>query len=408
MATRHHNILLIAVISLTQFGTQLASFLGFASIGFDYDDVLSLSVALALKTLFIALFSYKASRFVLKFDARKCVVITQISGIAVSSLLWFALHTKSPGFTLTLILISGIPSVVFANAMTILLRRTTSTDNEFKHIQAVRGTFASCTFIVAGMTWPILYIKLGWRGILVLDIFTFLVALALILRTHAFKAGEWATIIESPSPTILTNKRLKLTDLVRHILSDRLIELRQYFVRIILIYIGVGLIPLISSSNSFLSVGDSYGVEYLGYFWAVEATATFAANVAYQFLNRISHIGNVVIAITNTSYFFLYYGVSSSTFTTVLVCIFVGRWFMEIQAVYYRDQLIVKASSITDQVKVISFISSFNGLAMAISPMILYLGYKSNSLPLVLLGSGLIHVFVFIVYRYRNKDGVPT
>jgi hypothetical protein len=403
MKSTDKNIYLLAVISMTQFGTQLSAFLGFASIGIGHEDLLSLSAALAMKTLAIAIFAYYASRFVLKFSAHNAVIFSQIGGILSSMILWVALEINSMILTFIAILLSGIPSVIFGNAITLILRRSIDSEDEFRSVQAVRGSFAAFTFIVAGVSWSWLYLVLGWKGIIALDIWTFCGALLLVKMTPTFKKGQWEFIAQVPMKNSLGLFQQCIVAIKTRISGDQGDGLLTYLFRIILIYIGIGLIPLISSSKEFFQNGDASMNPYRGSVWAVEAISLFVANLIYKYGSKTDRSRAAILAAASTSNLFLYCGTIATKFISGIGLIFFGRVFMEIQAMLLRDQQILKAKTIEDQINAVSVIASFHGLAMAISPLVLYMAFSLGSLPMLFVGTGVVQLIFFLFQWCHNS-----
>ena len=381
MKSLRSNIPLLVLISINQYGTHLSSFLSFASIGLDSNDLFSLSSALALKTLAIAFCSYFASPFILKLNARYSVIISQVAGVLSSILLWLGIEFRSIPWLIFASLLSGIAAVIFSNAMTLLLRRSVETDFEFKRSQASRGTCAACTFIITGITWPWMFLTLGWQGILLLDILTYCVALLLLQHTPTFKQGLWDAV----GQITMTNHKSLTKDPAVGVIKQSINLFNKegviaYLLQILVIYAGVGIIPLIASSQEFIRLGQPFNSEYRGFFWAVEAVSLFAANVSYNLMQGRSKVVPLIIAITSLSHILLYFGLLSSNVYLLLVLLFLGRFFMEVQALLYRDQQILRAKTIHDQVTRVSTIASFQSLAMALSPLALFISFSMGHL----------------------------
>ncbi|MEI8024941.1 MAG: hypothetical protein WCI18_01215 [Pseudomonadota bacterium] len=390
----NERLAMLLLLGLTNFGTNLTSFVGFKTVGVIGGGLEAVAIALSLKTLCVSALVLAGSGLSLHLGGRTSVLGSQIIGVLCNVLLGLALWFKQPGLSVAVIVASAIPSVVLNNVITVIFRRVESDEHKFKSSQALRGTIAAISFLLAGLSWPIIEHFGGWQGVLCFDLATYLVAAILLPQTKFFKNGDWGSqATKSDGGSKSAEKFGLFTD------SSMLI----YLLFVVLSYACVAIIPLIASSNSFFVPLTVLPDSFRGAFWAIEATSIFLANLAYRNIWGIKSIRAVASFFLIPNGFLLYLIGDSDQIVTIILMILLARIGMELGVLSRRDDLILKAASLGEQVRAVSMTSVASGIAMALSPFVVIGAYSLNALPLLFITAGVLQMFVLFPALVRRR-----
>lgn len=378
---------LFTIFFITGLGSSLSSIASFLSIGSFFSNIFYISIALSLKTLAAAIFSYKAKSLINKFGVRKSYILSQVFGCFAVAVIAYGFWMHNFLIVVIGIMFSSIPGALISILLTFTLKTIASNNSQFRKDSGRRESIAGLSFFIAALLSPLLLIKLNIYMVLALDVLSFIVGTLLLQRVSFVSAA-----INSSDPEVLEYRIYKS--------KETWIFMIQMFSSLLL----VSIVPIFASSS------DIQFTKYLPtiirqWIWGVDALMLVLASLIYLIAKNIKTYPTLeFIVLCNGSLLLL---LLTNMHSITLVVLLGISLFSTISFLQLRDDYILSAGDNKQ------LIASYSGLSMLqknlvyfLSPLILSTLFNKFNISTIIAIVVSLQIFAYIVCYFLKKPSL--
>lgn len=345
------------VLSLT--GSVFGAVAVFLSLEGTFGTLEHLSLALALKTLFVGVLSPLLVKLMRKLGLWRLLIWSQLLGAALTFLLILAFESQSYPFTLVVIVLGGIPNSAVSLANPVLFRSTLD-DGSFRSFQGRLSLISSFILLAAGLTAQLALFEFGLTAILLYDAATFLVAfLVFYFAGRAFQRTKPFQDVPPEADSLWAVYRKSFA-------ANGALTI---YLLIGSVYLFKGLYPLISGS-----VNPTFSEIFPDFLrrsvWSLEALAGIAGSLLYLRLTKSSHSQLLPYPAAICSLFLVPYLLIPHP-VILLFGLFLLGLTMQLGFQQARDTFLLGAKTRANLEERSATISAASNLMMTLSPLIL-------------------------------------
>lgn len=265
----------------TTLGSIFSSIAIFLEIEPTFQKVFLLSLALAIRTFAMMLFSYHSSKIFRFFGIKRTFLFAQILGILALVFIFWGFKIFFFPLVIFSIILSGIPANLVNVGLIATLRATIQSSSQFRKFSGAREILLGCSQMIGGITVPFILIKKGLSAILIIDLISYLLAIVIVFQ---IPKSQWP---EDPiQPQEKTNCLL---------LKNQ--EFLQFAVLTGIPLLFIGLLPLLASSTK-LNIIQHFPETIRKSLWTIEGITTILAGFLYlstQKLLRNPFVKNFIL-----------------------------------------------------------------------------------------------------------------
>lgn len=380
---------LILFFFVTSFGSALSSVATFLSIEHYFRSLILLGIALSIRTLASAVFSYVANDLIQRLGLMWSLLVSQIFGCGALLVLFLGFHFDIFIITILGIVLTGLPSTFVAILMTIVLRISSDNSALFRKYSGKREVVFGVSMFLSTMLAPVLLWKFNLNFVLLIDSLSYVIGFIILLKF---------TIRD---PITLEEDNTKPQALRRILLTSK--NVQEYVLKTSASLLLAGLLPLLASSSQIQFTMDMPTLMRQ-WLWSIEDITAISASLLYLFLSIIRKYKFFDLIVMLNGAWLIIAALLTHNYS-IIISVIVICLLTDFSGQKFRDDLIISAGSNSNLVKSYSALSSFQrNFIFFVSPILLSFLISYTTIKVDVFIIILIQVSLYIMYRAIDKS----
>jgi hypothetical protein len=347
---------LILFFFVTSLGSALSSIATFLSIEHYFQSLVLLGVALSVRTLASAIFSYYSNDIIQKLGLMRSLMASQVFGCLALAVLFLGFHFDSFVITIIGIILTGLPSTFVATLITIILRISAENSDLFRKYSGRRELVFGVAMLLSSILAPVLLWKYNLNFLLLVDSVSYIVGFVLLLNLNLDKQATPEDEEKKPQrlvPLLLASKHAK-----------------EYMLKTSASLLLAGLLPLLASSAQIQFTMDM-PLLLRQWLWSIEDITAISASLIYLLLTMVRK-HRFFDAVVMLSGVWLIIPIVSAHHYSIIISAVMICLLTDLSGQKFRDDLIVNAGNDSSLIKSYSALSLFQrNFIFFISPILL-------------------------------------
>lgn len=343
-----------------------------------------LGIALSIRTLAAAIFSYKANDIIKKIGLFWSLIASQIFGCLALAVLFLGFHFKVFALTALGIVLTGLPSTFVAILITIILRVSSDNSALFRKYSGRRELVFGIAMLASSILAPILLWKFNLNFVLAIDIVSYIIGFFLLLNLKISNQGSEEDEHKTLQP-------------LRYLVFNS--NAQEYLLKTNACLLLAGLLPLLASSSQINFTMDM-PILFRQWLWSIEDITAISASLLYLFFTIIKK-NKFFTAIVMMSGVWLIVPLQFENNYSIIISAVVICLLTDFSGQKFRDDLVISAGDDLNLIKSYSALSLFQrNFVFFISPVLLSLLFTFTSTPISVSIIIFIQFVLFFLYKY--------
>ena len=379
---------LILFFFVTSLGSALSSVAAFLSIENFFNSLIFLGIALSVRTLASALFSYISNNVIQKLGLHLSLLISQLFGCLALVVLFFGFYFNIFALTILGIILTGLPATFVAILLSIILRVSSENSDTFRKYSGRRELVFGIAMLLASLLAPLLLYKFSLNLVLLMDGFSYVCGFFLLTNLK---------LTEQLAP----NENNESIPLRKLFFSSKSVS--SFLLKTSASLLLAGLLPLLASSSS-IEFTANMPVLMRQWLWAIEDVTAISASLIYliftvlrrqKWFESLVMLSGIWLLIP-----LLFSGNTSIVIAAIVICLLT-----DFSGQKFRDDLVISAGDDAHLIKAYSAIAQLQrNFIFFLSPLLLtfLLTYANTTACVAILF--LIQLSFYLLYKKFFKN----
>lgn len=375
---------------ITSIGSFLSSISSFLSIETYFHSSFYLSIALSLKTLAAAIFSYKVAYIIKQIGVKRAFIFSQVFGCSVILLLFLGFYIHNFSITLIGIMLSGIPLVLVGALCTFTFKVASDNELQFRKDSGTRELIIGLSMLSAAFLSPSLLMVMNLYYIFILDAISFIIGM-LLLQYMCFSD---LSINKTDNISLVVFKSSKTWIFIIQTTASLLL---------------VAIIPIFASSKN-ISFTHNIPLIVRQWIWGIDALMLILASSIYLIVKNIKLYRSLEFLMTCNGITLILFINDFINNITMFVALFLISLFSSVSFLQFRDDYILSAKDNMQHIALYSGISSLQKyFVYFLSPLIVTMLFTQFNIVTIIIIVLLIQISAyFIVMFIKNRKFYGT